>query len=147
MTAPITPVTATRPGKSVALPIAAQGKGRRGFITPDGLTIVVQLDRHDMAAEGALEHIGIGCTAWVIDATGNMIGTPIPRWVHSAPIKTVANPGADGRSLAAITQSVEDEAVTRITERKRVMDELSALDLADAPSDKPATTTTPGVTP
>jgi len=121
----------TRPATPLdTLPAAAQGPGRRGFISPSGVTIVVQLDRHDMVAEGSPDHIGIGVTAWEIDTSGSIVGEPTSRWVHTAPMSVI---GSGNTTLSAITAICEDEAVQKILNKKAVMQELDSLDLASTP--------------
>lgn len=127
--APLLPDPSSLAALTPALP-GASVPGGRGYVTPDGTRIVIVLDRHDMAADGVDTHIGIGCTAYEVDATGAVVGTPVPRWVHTAPIDVIAS---GERTLAEIQAILETEGIQKVINRRAVHAELDALNLPTAP--------------
>lgn len=135
MTTPAAPVPisdvdpATLATRLAAPPNGAQG-GRSAFQTAAGRLIVIDLDRPDMGADGVTTHIGIGCTVYEVDASGAMVGAPVPRWVHTAPIDVV---GSGQRTAAQIVSGLESEAIQKLTNQWSAHDQLNALDLPSAP--------------
>lgn len=129
MTAPAIPDPSTLATLTPDLP-GADVPGGRGYVAPDGTRVVVVLDRHDMVAEGVETHIGIGCTVYEVDAGGAIVGTPVPRWVHTAPIDVIAS---GDQTVTGIQSTLEAEAIKKLLNRKAVHAELAALNLPTAP--------------
>lgn len=119
----------------------ATGAGQAGFVAPDGTRIVVQLDRHDTAADGVATHAALGVTVWTVDATGRMTGSPLARWVHSVPFDVLA---VGTTTLAALADKLRGEAVDRLLTRRAVESQFAAMALAPPPVPAP---TLPPVTP
>lgn len=143
MTTPTAPVPisdvdpATLATRLATPPNGAQG-GRSAFSykrnpsdpTEVARLIVIDLDRPDMSADGVTTHIGIGCTVYEVDTSGAVLGPPVPRWVHTAPIDVV---GSGQRTAAQIVSGLESEAIQKLTNQWSAHDQLNALNLPAAP--------------
>lgn len=119
----------------------AEGPGKMGIVAPDGTRIVVVLDRHDTAADNMASHIGIGAVAYEVDASGAIIGEPLPRWIRTAPLALIAG---GGLTLEQIMADMQAEAATKITNQKAVLAQFDSLvataALAPSASDTSAAT-------